>query len=806
MTYVWKLSFFVNSNIHIMIKNYLKSGYRNLVKNKLSSAINILGLALAIGCCLVVFQLFDWSMHMDSFHKKRDKIFVVEQISRQNGNEQYWGNSPEPMGPMLKNDFPQIKNFARLRDFVVNIKQQDNVYRDGVSFVDNSFYQMFDFPVKWGDKQHFTDQDGIVLTSEMSEQLFGSNNPVGKNVLVWFNNDGRQVPANFTVKGVLEKRHIEASFYFFALIPYQKMAALGIDKPGDWTETVNMTFLEAENEASLSAALKQNKYLQLYNKANRDNKMAAFHFQPLKTMNFHAYKVLPVRFSETPVSAYIMLLAIAVATLLMVYFNYTNIAMASASARLKEIGVRKVMGSNRRQIIVQFITENFILCALGVIIGLLLARFIFVPWFGRLSNIDLAKDMFTNYRTWAILFILVIVSTLSGAAYPSFYISAFMPANILKGNSKMMSKNRFRKVLLSFQFFLTFLAVSIALALVQQSKFVRARPWGYETANNVVVTMDKTTSFEAFKDELKNNSRVKSVTGSVQGLGQYTKQLVIKTEGKEQTVQALNVLPGFATQMGIKITNGRDLNNSFTTDQEDAVLVNRAFVNQMHWSSAIGKTIDYEKHKYMVVGEVNDFHFQNFQATVGPLVMMGCKPADVEHVYVKVSPGLLSAGHEDVERIWKKLNPNTPFNYYYQDSVFDFYFHLFDQASSVLGAASFIMIVISITGIFGLALLILSKKMKEISIRKVLGAGMGNIVYLLNKEFLIAFSVAVLFGIPISWYVERGMFNQVTPESEVSPYPFILSLTGLLIMTLISVSWHIFKAHTANPTTYLKEE
>jgi putative ABC transport system permease protein len=230
------------------------------------------------------------------------------------------------------------------------------------------------------------------------------------------------------------------------------------------------------------------------------------------------------------------------------------------------------------------------------------------------------------------------------------------------------------------------------------------------------------------------------------------------------------------------------------------------FLKQMHWTSGIGKIIEYEKHRYSIVGEVSDFHFQNFQTPIGPLVMMGCKPNEVSYVYVKTASGLFSAGHEEVEKVWKKINPNSPFQYYYQDSVFDFYFHLFIQASQILGAASFIMIVISITGIFGLALLILSKKMKEISVRKVLGAGMGNIIYLINKEFLVAIGVVIVFGMPVSWYVARNMFDQITPESSVSLYPLISSLAILVIMTLISVSWHIFKAHAANPTEYLKEE
>ncbi|CAN5324842.1 ABC transporter permease [soil metagenome] len=790
-----------------MIKNYFKLGFRSLAKNRLSSSINILGLALAVGCSLVVFQFFDWSMHMDRFHKKVNNLFVIERISEQNGNEQYWGNSPAPMGPMLKNDFPQVKNIARLSDAGVIIKQGDNVFRESVNFVDDAFYKMFDFPVKWGNKQHFTDADGIVLTAELSEKLFGKENPTGKNISIRFNDNGKEIISNFTVKGVFDRQPIEASFYFSALIPYQKMAALGMDKPGNWGQTVGWTFLEASNEAALLPVQKGvNKYLRLYNAANKDNKITAFHFQPLKTMNFHSYKVLPQRFSSTPMAGYLMLLAIAIATLLMVYFNYMNIAMASASTRLKEIGVRKVMGSSRKQIIAQFILENFILCTIAIAVGLFLAKILFLPLFSQMANIDLAKNLFSNTRTWGISVVLVLLSTLSGAAYPALYISALKPLNIIKGNSQMGSNNRFRKSLLGVQFFLTFVAISTALAFIHQTKEIKARPWGYSAANNVVVTLDKPANYEAFKDELKNSGAVKMVTGSVQPLGKYNKQLLIKTEGKEQTVLGLNVLPGFATQLGINITKGRDLSDQFETDKTDAVLVNRAFLKQMHWETGIGKSIEYDKHKYLIVGETDNFHFQNFQTPIGPLVMMGCTPADVNFVYAKTAPGLFANGHAAVEKVWKKINPNLPFEYYYQDTVFDFYFNAFTQATQVLTGSSIVMIIISITGIFGLALLILGKKMKEISVRKVLGAGIGHLIFLINKEFLYAIGFAVLFGLPVSWWLTGNLFHVLSPEASVSFLPLIISFIGLLVMTGLSVSWHIFKAHTANPTQYLKDE
>ncbi len=790
-----------------MLKNFFKLGFRNILKNRLSSVINIGGLALAVGCCLVVFVFIDWSVNQDDFHTKRNRIYVVERIEAKDGNQQLWGNSPAPMGAMMKNDLPQITNSARLDRMEAIIKQGDNVFRESLSFVDNSFYDMFDFPVKWGHLKTFTEQDGIVLTEELSEKLFGKENPIGETVNARFNINGKEMSEHFKVKGVLEKRPREASFYFSALIPFSKIAALGINKTDDWGQYVNVTFLETGSEKSiLPDASKSKKYVDLYNASNKDTKISAYHLQPLNGMQFHAYKVNFTQFNSSDIIGLFMLLAIAVSILLLVCFNYMNIAVASASGRLKEIGIRKAMGSSRKQIIFQFLLENLILCTVGVVLGLFLARALFIPWFSQISNFDYAEKLFSNARLWMALLALILLTVLGGAAYPAIYISSLKPANIVKGKLVLGSKNRFRKLLLGFQFFLTFLGISITLAFTRENKIARARPWGYDPSNNVVVKMDGSANFDLFQAQLKNNSKISAITGSVQPLGNWAKQMLIKSESKEETILGLQALPHFASQLGIKITNGRDLSNEFETDKTAAVLVNRAFLKKMNWSTAIGKTIEYANQKYTIVGETNDFHFEDFKDKVKPFVIMGCKPEDVKFAYAKTASGLFKTAHSTVADIWKKTFPKLPFDYYYQETVFDEYFSGFMQVVEVFSVTSVIMIIVAISGIFSLALLILGKKMKEISVRKVLGAGIGNISFQIIKEFLYAIGFAVLAGFPVSYLLVKAVFDQDSPESKVSFSPLIITLVGLTIMTLFSVSWHLYKAYTANPAEYLKDE
>jgi putative ABC transport system permease protein len=248
------------------------------------------------------------------------------------------------------------------------------------------------------------------------------------------------------------------------------------------------------------------------------------------------------------------------------------------------------------------------------------------------------------------------------------------------------------------------------------------------------------------------------------------------------------------------------LSDEFATDTTSAVLVNQAFLKKMNWASGIGKTIEYATQKYIIVGETNDYRFEDFKDKVKPFIILGCPSKDVRFAYVKTKPGLFKNAHSTVAGIWKATFPNLPFDYYYQDAVFNDYFDGFMQVSEVMTVTSIVMIIISVSGIFGLALLILGKKMKELSIRKVLGAGIGNISFQIIKEFLFAIGIAFLIGVPIYYLLIKSIFDAEIPESQVSFLPLEISVAGLTVMTVLSVLWHLYKAYTANPTKYLKNE
>lgn len=790
-----------------MIRNYLLLGFRNLLKNKLASIINISGLGMAIGCCLVVFVFLSWFYDQDNFHTKRDSIYVVEEIKEKNNIEEFIQESPGPIGLFLKKDYPKIKDIARLDYMPALIKNGDNIFRENIAFADNSFHSMFDFPVKWGSKSEFNNASGIVLTEDLSLKLFGHENPVGKSIQLIISTDSIKRVENFAVQGVYAKRPQAASFFFSCIVPFTKYQSLNLNKNDDWSKEVSITFLEMNDTYSTPPAKDLYKpYIELYNSSNINSKIVDYHFQPLKDMSKHSYKLAYSYFANTHPVGIIMLTAVAIGILLLVCFNYMNIAIASASGRLKEIGVRKVLGSERRQIIYQFLIENTVTCILGVAFGLLLAKVIFIPWFSKLAYLDLNQGLLTNKTVWFALILLTLMSILGGAAYPAFYVSGLRPISIVRGKLNLGNKNLFRKVLLGFQYCITFLGISMALAFIRENKISRSKPWGYEPMNTVTVKLDQNKNYDLLKSSVLSNDTENKITGSVQSLGNFNEELLIRQNGKEEKVNSLKVMGGFVSQFNIEIINGRDLQEDNENDQESSILVNQAYLRDFHLNEPIGKSIEYDNRKYTIVGIVNDFRYEAFDRKIEPLVMMACKPEEVKYAYIKTRPQLTTAAHSRVESIWKKSFPDLPFDYTYQDKVFENYFIGFSQVIQVLSAASLIMILASIFGIFGLALLILSKKMKDISVRKVLGANSFAISYQIIKEFIFALVIACAIGVPISWLLTKSIFNQFSPESILSSQPLIYGFMALLLMTISSMLWHLYKALTANPVKALRSE
>jgi len=790
-----------------MLRNYFKIGLRNILKNKLSSLINILGLALAVGCCLVVYRFVIQFYYPDAFHDKLDRLFVAERLVNEDGDRQLWGPIPEPLGPAMKNTIPQVVDFCRYEYGSANFKRGEQVFNEWITFVDDSFYSLFDFPVKWGNESNFTRRNAVVLSERAAEKYFGQTNPVGQEVDLYFHHNGEEKEASFVVQGVMEKIPQGASFDFNILLPFDTQRDIFSQSFNDWSRHNTTLFLELSSSEQVAAVTQQVRpILDQYNEANAGWATEELHLQPLSGMFRHSYEVNDSPFISAHIVGLYMLLFIAIALLTLACFNYMNIAVASAAKRLREIGVRKVMGGNRRQLIIQFLSENLVICLISVLTGLLLAITLFQPWFNQMSGLELDISFQKVPSLWIFLVVLTLVTTIGAAGYPAFYLASFKPIAVLQNKIQFGSKNRFRKVLLGIQFLLSFLAIFSVVMFLQATKDAYSKPWGYAHKGLLDIRLNYGEDFATLKNEIQQLSGVQGVAGARHNAGGSAEKLVARVEGQNYNVAGLSVGYDYIETLQFDLLEGRSFDRNRPADRQQSIVINERFERRMGWEESLGKTIELDSQSYLVIGKVRDFHHEPFDSQIKPMVIRLTEPDQFRHILVRAEEKQL-AGLMDALRVsWKKHYPATPFAYQYQDDTFRSYFDGFTQVNSVFKATALLTIIISSVGLFGLAMLILSRKMKELSIRKVLGASMVDISYQINKEFLTTILIATLLGVPAGYFLLNTIFSMFFPEARIGILPFLLTFLFLVVMTLLSVSRHIYVAMTSNPSRYLKDE
>jgi len=793
-----------------MFKNYLKIGWRNVRKHKWPSLINVLGLALAIGCCMVVYTFIFWTLNTDDFHENRDQIYIMERVLQGDDEVQLRGDSPEPLGPAMVKDLPQVEAISRFSFSNGIFQYEDKVFSESINFVDPAFVEIFSFPLKWGKEEDFGTSDGIFLTEDISTKFFGAQNPLGKQVSIRFNSGEKEQESTFQIKGVFEKLPVTRTFSFSILIPFQHQLALGRENFLDWQYATDATFVQLDPSADpLEIAKTLTPYITQYNQDNKGWQLKQLNLQPLATISQHAYLWGSSFFNQSHAIAIIMLVVIAVALLLLVCFNYVNTAIATASSRLREISVRKVMGSRRRQIISQFLVENLLICMAGLIAGVFLSEALFLPWFKQLAGgLDFHLQYFRDYRHWVFFASLLLLLVLGGGGYPAYYISRFPPVEILKDKLRIGNKNRFRKALLGIQLALTFIAIFFAVAFINHTNKLRAVDWGYDPEAKIVIRLEEGMPFDRLQQELASLDEIQDISGSIQQIGRGSNGITVKVEGEEAPVEELIVGPDYLQKMGLRLLDGRFSDPELDTDISQSVMVNAAFRKHLGWEEAVGNTIQVQDQVYTVIGELEDFRFEDFFRAIQPMIVRVGPKSDYRYLTATLaSNNQIQESATAMEDIWKKIYPDRPFNFFFQTDVMDGYFQGFEQMIKILSAVAFLTIFISTIGLFGLAMLILARKMKEISIRKVLGANIWNVSRLVNKEFFWSVVLACLIGGPLGFMAIKSILTQISPEmSNPGFLPMVVAVVGLLGIALIAVAGHIYSAYVKNPIVYLRDE
>ena len=784
-------------------QSYFKTGYRNALKNPWTSLINIIGLALATGCMLVVFVFMYTFFSNDEFHENLEEIYVVERVLQRESENILDGLSPMPLGPLLQSSFSQISKQTRYTSRSATIKQGEEVFSEWVTFADTSFPSIFSFPVKWGNMKHFSHPSDVILSEEVSQKYFGNKNPIGEQIHVTFEDLKQETSLSFTVRAVIKKRPPNASFGFNLLFPFSTLLLLPEEGLEDWQNKVHATFLQIQDPSQIAALESQmSPFIDLENEKNRGWPTQSYHLHPLDQISLHSNGVQNSFFVNSHLVGIILIIAISVIIFLQVCFNYINSAIALLSNRMQEISYRKVLGVKRKQIAFQFLIENLSICLIGIGIGTILAKIYFIPWFSALTTTDLSHFSFTHPYLLGFCLLLLIILVLGGSGYPAIYVSKLKPIAISHQGLHLKSNSFLRKSLLGAQFAFTFLAIFASIALFQHSTQIKNKSWGYNPSNKLVLQLPSGSQFQALSHAFESLPEVVSVSGSVNQIGKYASDITLQVAGQNRKISELIVGPEYLQQMGVTLKAGNFPESE--TGETSYILVNEAFDPQ---KKVVGTSVIMGTETYIISGVVRNFRQQAFDTPVKPMLFKFGKKEEFRYMTLFLSQGASPELIHKLKKTWYEILPFKSFEYFFQDDVFQNYFKAFDQINQLLSVTAGISILLSLMSLLGLLMLSLSQKMKEISIRKVLGAGTWEIGKLLNKEFFRPQIASLIIGAPLGFLLVKGILSAASPEfSTPNTLAFLYAMMGILIISFFSLYINLLKLKKANPIEFLRSE
>ncbi|MEM1137882.1 MAG: FtsX-like permease family protein, partial [Bacteroidota bacterium] len=757
-----------------MIKNYFLITFRNLWKNKLFVVTNILGLGIAISCCVVAYLNFEFNAEYNGFHENAEKIFKVNCYRDINGDQVKFGIVPVPMGVAISNEISGIENHIRYSRTVGSFKFDDNYFRTRIGYADESFLDVFTFDIVKGNKLAHRDRSKLLINERLAAKHFPDEDPIGKLITIQHGN-GKQ--EEYTVGAVFKNIPLNSSFRFEALTRFENYTELRDFEENDWEQLVQATFITLQKPSNYKSIERQlDKYITLQNEAREDWKIKSYYLEPFNTMASNMEDVRASYLWESlPPAAVVAPNVMAVLILLIACFNFTNTSIAIAAKRLKEIGIRKVLGGNRKQLILQFMGENLLLSFIGLLVGLFIAEF-FVPAYSQLWDfLDISLSYSNNLAFIIFLAVLLLVTALFAGAYPALFISGFEPASILKGNLKISGTNNFTRILLTLQFSISLIALVAGVIFIQNAEYQRNLDLGFDNDHTLFTEIGSEEEFNGLKNELLQHPKVLSIAGSQNYIAWDWNSENISYEERKQEIDGLRVGDNYMNTIGVTLLEGRGFIDNSATDIEESIIVNEQFVKDYGITKPIGKkVIMNDTIPLTIVGVVKDVYLRSFWGPVYPTFFRAVNEKDFNYLSIKVKAGDIPEMKEVLRKTWAKIIPDRP---YVDNSVnenIEEALLVNDNIKLMFVSLSIIATLLSVSGLYTLVSLNIIKKMRELGIRKVLGATALNIALKINKEFIIMLSIASLLGSIAAYILVDMLLSSIyTQYMDINAISFV---------------------------------
>jgi putative ABC transport system permease protein len=802
-----------------MFRNYIKISARSLIKQKVYSFINIFGLAIAIAFCILIFLFVRDEVIHDSFHQKANRLYRVNiLIKEDDGSMSAHAMTPPPLGPAFKEEFPEIVHMARFKKRGDVVNYQDRSSRESIALADPDFFKMFSFRLLRGDPQTvLEDRNSVVLREEVAKRYFGNEDPVGKVLSIkmgpWF--------YDFTVAGIAEDIPQNSSITFDFLVSFDRIKDYTPESLlNQWLGFTTLTFVELPKNARKTELANKfpsfiHKYLGAEIKKYRGSDMSAFQLQlqPLEEIYLNTQVRSSYISGSDPLYSY-LLSAIALLILLIAAINYMNLAIARSASRLREIGVRKVLGADRKKLMHQFFGESLFLSFISLCMGIALAE-LFLPAFNNFTGKRLAIGYFSDWTTLASIMCLMFIVGLVSGGYPALFLSRFRPVEVFRSHLKIGGKSKFSRWLVVVQFTFSIFLIISTLIMTHQLNYLRKKDLGIRGEQVVIISTQGspqgTQLVNRFRNELGSHGNILGVTGSCEALGNDSSYAVSVVRSQESKIMAhyFFIEHDFFETIGLEIIEGRDFAREFTSDPKESVIVNETLLRELGWDSAVGKQIKTfmgRKEPLTVVGVAKDFHFESLHTQIKPAIFYIEPRNQLDFIYVKIGPDDIPTTLGLLESSWKKNAPNFPFMYSFLDEEFHKLYRMEERWKGIIRNTSIFAILISCLGLFGLSALAITRRTKEIGIRKVLGASVAGLTRMVSMDFLKLVLFANLIAWPLAYYAMNRWLRTFAFRVDIQLWIFILAAGFAAATAVLTVGLQAMKAASTNPVESLRYE
>ncbi|GAB3995493.1 ABC transporter permease [Spirosoma daeguense] len=790
----------------IMIRSYFRTAWRNLLKNRFYSLINITGLTAGLAVGILILLWVQDELSFDRFHRQSTNIYRLENWAGTGSSRQIWTSTVAPIAEMGKKELPEIKEATRLSyNYMYSLfKYKDKTFNEeNTTFADPTLFSMFDFPLIQGNPANpFPDNHSVVLTETTAKRFFGTENPIGK-VLTSSNNN------SFKVSGVIRDFPKNSSIRRDMILPISLMfdgmykdKTDGLNRHNDFHSFNYDTYFVLQPGASIVTLTDKLRTIHLRNKP--DDTDLTYLLQPLTDM--HLYKADG---SEGGIETVRMFSIIALLILVIACINYVNLSTARALLRSKEVSMRKIVGAAKSQLFMQFLIETTLLFSLAATLAFGL-MYVLLPAYNQLTQKELILD-FTDYRLWRLIGLTIAGTLAASSIYPALLLSSFEPLKALKGKvSARFSEAMFRKALVVTQFAVSVILIASTFIISNQLNYIQSKELGYDKTHVFGFFMrdDMSKHYDAVKTELMSKPGVADVTRASSNIVQIGAQTGDnewdgKEKGETMFIRPISIDKDFIPFFKIKLLQGA--NFAGTPSDSLHFILNETAVKRARIKDPIGKSFRLWKDKGTIVGVVKDFHFESMRQKIEPAVFY-YRPSQMYAMYVKTTGQDAQQAVAATQRSFKQYNPDFPFDYAFLDESFNRLYKSEQQTGQLFNLFAGIAILISCLGLFGLATYTAQVRTREIGVRKVLGASVTGIIELLAKDFIKLVLISIVIATPIAWYAMSLWLSDFAYRTDVQWWVFLLAGFVALVIALLTVSFQSIKAALMNPVKSLRSE